>query len=71
MNKQQNYQTFKPDYELQRSKLESFLQTFEDNYIKRHPIHENRKYMIMLVFNFLILLASRCRQKIESCRDSF
>jgi hypothetical protein len=54
MNKQQNYQTFKPDYELQRSKLESFLQTFEDNYIKRHPIHENRKYMIMLVFNFLI-----------------
>jgi len=71
MNKQQNYQTFKPDYELQRSKIETFLQTFEDNYNKRHPIHENRKYMIMLVFNFLNFLASRCRQKIESCRDSF
>jgi hypothetical protein len=40
---------FKPDYELERSKIENFLKTFVDNHVKPDEIHDQRKYMIQLV----------------------
>ena len=49
MYKQQEFRVFKPDYELERSKIENFLRTFVDRQIRSHPIHEQRKYMIQLV----------------------
>jgi hypothetical protein len=52
MNKPQNFMVFKPDYELERSKIENFLRTFVDKNIKKDPIHDNRKYMIELVNYF-------------------
>jgi hypothetical protein len=50
MNKQQNFLTFKPDYELERSKIENFLRTFVDKSIIPDRLHDQRKYMIQLVF---------------------
>ena len=60
MNKQQNFLTFKPDYDLERSKIENFLRTFVDKNIKADRLHDQRKYMIQLVSIILIRLASSC-----------
>lgn len=49
MNKQQNFLTFKPDYDLEKSKIENFLRTFVDKNIRGDPLHDQRKYMIQLV----------------------
>lgn len=49
MNKQSNFVTFKPDYELDRAKIENMLKTFVDKNIPHHPIHGQYKYMIALV----------------------
>lgn len=49
MNKPQNYLYWKPDFELERSKIENFLRTFVDKNIKPDMIHDQRKYMIELV----------------------
>jgi hypothetical protein len=49
MNKLQNYLVYKPDFELERSKIENFLRTFVDKNIKPDRIHDQRKYMIELV----------------------
>lgn len=49
MNKQQNYLYWKPDFELERSKIENFLRTFIDKSIEPDRIHDQRKYMIGLV----------------------
>jgi hypothetical protein len=60
MNKPNNFQTFKPDYELERSKLQNFLKTFVDRNIERDRVHDQRKYMIELVYsNFNI--AKNCK----------
>ena len=49
MNKQQEFRVFKPDYEIERSKIENFLITFVDKNIRQDPLHDQRKYMIQLV----------------------
>jgi hypothetical protein len=49
MNKPQNYMTWKPDFELERSKIENFLLSFVDRHVESHHIHDQRKYMIALV----------------------
>lgn len=49
MNKSQNYQYWKPDFELERSKIENFLNTFTDKSIKPDRKFDQRKYMIELV----------------------
>lgn len=55
MKQPQNFMVYKPDFELERSKIENFLRTFVDKTIKKDPIHDNRKYMIELVNTFLII----------------
>ena len=49
MSKQPNYMNYKPDFELDRSKIENFLRTFVDKNLKFHDLHDQRKYMIILV----------------------
>ena len=49
MSRPQNYLYFKPDFDLERSKIENFLKSFVDNHIKADDIHDQRKYMIQLV----------------------
>ncbi len=49
MNRPQNYMYYKPDFELEKSKIENFLHTFVDKHIKADEIHDQRKYMIQLV----------------------
>jgi hypothetical protein len=52
MSKPNNFHYYKPDYELERSKLQNFLKTFVDRNIERDRVHDQRKYMIELV-NFI------------------
>ncbi len=59
MNKPQSYNLYKPDFDLERSKLENFLKTFIDKNIKADQLHEQRKYMIELV-NLNLILAKNC-----------
>ena len=49
MNIQSNYRFFKPNYELERTKIQNFVKTFIDKSIERDRIHDQRKYMIELV----------------------
>ncbi len=49
MNNKTNYMFYKPDYELERSKLQNFLKTFVDRTISKDRVHDQRKYMIELV----------------------
>jgi hypothetical protein len=50
MNKPSNYVSFKPDFELDRSKIENFIKTFVDKNIPVDQIFDQRKYMIELVY---------------------
>jgi hypothetical protein len=49
MNSKPNHLFFKPDYELDRTKLQNFLKTFTDRSIEHDRIYDQRKYMIELV----------------------
>lgn len=49
MSKNQTYLVYKPDFELDRSKIENFLKTFTDKNIRSDQLHEQKKYMIELV----------------------
>ncbi len=49
MNKAQDYKYWKPDFELERSKIENFLTTFVDKTIPSDRVHHQRKYMIQMV----------------------
>lgn len=49
MNKPNSYLYFKPDYELEKSKIQNFLKTYVDRTIEKDRVHDQRKYMIELV----------------------
>ena len=50
MLNKQDYNLYKPDFELQKSKLNEFFTSFTDKSIKnKDDIHGNKKYMIELV----------------------
>ena len=58
-NQKDNFLFYKPEFDLERAKLENFLRTFEEKGISSNEYleHENKKYMIELVnkkiiFNF-------------------
>ena len=60
MNKPQNYIYWKPDFEIQRSKIENFLLTFVDKNIAADRRYDHKKYMIELVNKkYLIILFSK------------
>jgi hypothetical protein len=49
MNNQKNFLYYRPDFDQELSKIETFLRSFTDKNIETHNIHEQRKYMIELV----------------------
>jgi hypothetical protein len=49
MSRPYNHLNFKPDYELEASKIENFLKTFVDSHLQKDDIHDQRKYMIQMV----------------------
>lgn len=58
MNKPNEFKFYKPDFELDRSKLETFLRNFIDKNMAPDELHDRKKYMVALVnklkFNSLI-----------------
>lgn len=55
MSKPSDYKYYKPDFDLERSKIQSFLQTFIDKNLDKDRIYDQRKYMIELVNNYFNL----------------
>lgn len=49
MSRQQTYLTYKPDYELDRAKIENFIRNYVDKSLDLDPLHGQKKYMIQLV----------------------
>lgn len=47
---------YKPNYEIERVDLESFLTEFTDRSINRDPLHGFKKYMIQLVSHFYLII---------------
>ena len=47
--KANDYKVYKPEHDLERLKIQSFLTDFYDNYIEEDEKYGKKKYMIELV----------------------